>query len=126
MTRIIRPGLTSPLRPVIRAFYTATHETGPDAGPATCLQALRAALDTAELNVGTGPPPLDLVVSECIGVMVLPLPALFEATAIRRQVRARLAEVPELEVALLMAFTPRPRLARINAPRQLEQREVQP
>ncbi len=117
---MILPGLTSPLRPVIRAFYTATHEMGPDAGPDACLQALRKALETAELHVSGAPAPLDLIIGERIGIVVLPLPALFEATAIRRQVRARLAEVPELEVALLMAFTPRPRLARINAPRHLE------
>lgn len=114
---MIVPGLASPLRPVLRAYYTTTHQVGPDAAPATCLQTLQDALSEANLTINTtAPQPLDLIVEGRIGVAVLPLPALLTAKAIRRQVRQCLTAEQNLEVALLIAFTPRPRVARINAP----------
>jgi len=88
---------------------------------------LQEALGEANLTINTmAPPPLDLIVERRIGVAVLPLPALLTAKAIRRQVQQCLTTEPDLEVALLMAFTPRPRVARINAPHSVLPSETSP
>ncbi|HHS98588.1 MAG TPA: hypothetical protein ENK08_11985 [Chloroflexi bacterium] len=113
---MIFPDLTSPVRPVIAAFYRATYRIRPGSGRAEWVRVLREVLAEEGLSVGrTAAPYLDLVVEGQVGVAVLPSAEdLTQET--RRRIREGLAADGGPEVVLLMAFVPQPRLGRVDAP----------
>lgn len=114
---MILPTLASPLRPIIRAFYNTSHQVGTAVTTTTSLRVFQEQLALLALTVSTqAPDPLDLIIEQRIGVAILPLAGLLTTETLYRRVRHCLRVTPPLEVALLMAFTPVPRLARINAP----------
>ena len=114
---MIFPGIGSPLRSVIAAFYETSYLVEPGWGPAECGQALRQVLASDGICVGTSSSPdLDMVVDERIGVTILPSTTLMTA-APRQRIRKALSADGAAEVALVMAFVPRLRLARVDAPR---------
>jgi hypothetical protein len=113
---MIFPDLTSPLRPVIAAFYRTTYRIRPASGPGEWARVLRQLLVGEGLQVERATVlHLDLVVEKRIGVAILPSTEdLTEAT--RCRIREALAANGGPEVVLLMAFVPRPRLGRVDAP----------
>lgn len=125
---MIFPDFTSPLRPVIAAFYRATYRIRPESGPKEWARVLRQLLVGEGLRVERAAVPhLDLVVEERIGVAILPSTEdLTEAT--RRRIREALAANGGPEVVLLMAFAPCPRLGRVDAPLHIvrEKRQTGP
>lgn len=118
---MIVPNAVSPLRPVIAAFYRATYQIQPEEGLEEWVRTLRQIMAAEGLQVETAADPLHLVVEKRIGVVVLPsVKDLGEST--RRCIREALAVNGGPEVALLMAFVPRPRLGRVDAPLYLMRR----
>lgn len=115
---MIVPSASSPLRPVIVAFYQTSHQVRPGWGKDELSQALREVLTTNGISATSSSiANLDLVVEGKIGVVILPAAAsLTDAT--RRSIREVLAGEDAPEVALIMAFLPQPRIARVDAPRQ--------
>lgn len=114
---MILPNVASPLRPVIAAFYATCYQAQPGWEKHDYTRALRGILN-ANGSATTSPPTAaaDLVIDERIGVVIVSdTRQLTDAT--RRRVRQSLAG-DGLEVALIMAFSPQPRLARVDAPRR--------
>jgi hypothetical protein len=117
---MILPDITSPLRPVIAAFYKTSHRVEPDWSVAECTRTLKHVLTSEGLSVESASlPALGLVVEGRIGIAVLPSAADL-TDAVRQHIRQVLAGDGAPEVALIVAFTPRPRLMRVNAPRRSE------
>lgn len=117
---MIVPDLSSPLRPVIAAFYEAACLVQPDWGADKIAQTLRQIL-VANGNhaVASSVAGIDLAIGEQIGVVVVAsTQQITEAT--RRAVRQALAADGAPKVALIVAFAPIPRLARVDAPRQAQ------
>ncbi len=115
---MITPGVTSPLRPIIAAFYETARRVEPGWGADKCGHLLRQVLLSVELSVETSPfPGLDLIVSERIGVIILPSATLLNDDA-RCRIRQTLSDDSAPRVALIVAFLPHPRLARVDAPRE--------
>lgn len=111
---MIPPSRSSPLRPVIAAFYQTFHQAraswGKDDFSQTLRDVLAASGVSATLASNAG---IDLVVDDRIGVVILPdARRLTDAT--RRSVREVLGGDGTPEVALIMAFLPRPRIARVD------------
>ncbi len=119
---MISPGPLSPLRPIISAFYRASLLVSPDDNPAACLRLLSHELAADGLHAITSPSlPLDLVVDDSVGLLLLPSSSLLTDDA-RRCTRAALSASHAPPVALLLAFFPQPRLRRVDAPRSPESR----
>jgi len=84
--------------------------------PEDCARVLRHLLTSGGLQVeATLSPHLDLVIDGRIGVAIFPSAAHLTETT-RRRIRRALAADGALEVVLIMAFVPRPRLVRVDAP----------
>ncbi len=113
---MIMPGIASPLRPVIAAFYKTVHRLEPGWEPADCTRLLRQQLVSSGFHVESAPAPdLNLIVDGKIGISILPFTArLTEDT--RRHIRQTLVADGAPEVVIIMAFVPQPRLARVDAP----------
>jgi len=122
---MIQPGITSPLRPVITAFYAAAQAFALEKRSKTQrLQDLRHALVACGLRVAsTSNPHVDLVVNDRVGVMVLPDGTSLDRAYCRqtRQMLITTAKTPD--VVLLMVYTPHLRLARIDLP-QLHENKI--
>ncbi|MCP4536649.1 MAG: hypothetical protein GY832_05840 [Chloroflexi bacterium] len=135
---MITPGISSPLRPIIAAFYETAHQVEPGWGAKDCSHTLRQILVSngllAEMPSSSG---LDMIVNQRIGVTILPSATLLTDDT-RRRVRQMMSGTGALRVVLIMAFLPYPRLARVDAPRnpgkevksrdapsQIEQKEVE-
>lgn len=115
---MIVPDITSPLRPIIAAFYRAAYMVGLDWGVEETVRSLRQVLADSGLQVEAAPiAELDLIVDEMIGVAVVPSVADL-TDDVRRRVRKAMAGDGAPGVALLMAFVPRPRLARVDVLRR--------
>jgi len=113
---MILPGLTSPLLPVIHAFYVASYALTYAAAPEAYLKVLRQQLETGGQQVrASAIPHLDLIVNERIGVTVLPATGMLTGLT-RTHFRGILSAETAPEVALLMAFVPEPRMIRVDAP----------
>ena len=115
---MITPGVTSPLRPIIAAFYETARRIEPGWGPEECGHTLRQILMSVKLSVETSSfPGLDLIVSERIGVIILPSATLLTDDA-RCRIRQMLSDDSAPRVVLIVAFLPHPRLVRVDAPRE--------
>lgn len=110
---MITPGPHSPVRPVIRAFYATLQELGAQAAATRYAATLRAQLEQAGQRVTPGVAPLDLVVDDQVGVVLMPLAGLITALT-RRRIRRALRAAESPAVAVLLAFQPYPRLARVD------------
>jgi hypothetical protein len=115
---MIVPSPSSPLRPIIAAFYQTSHQARPSWGKDELSQTLRAALDANGVDATSSPiEALDLVAGGRIGVVIL-IATRSLTDAARRSVRQVLTGDDAPELALIMAFLPTPRIARVDAPRR--------
>lgn len=113
---MILPGRTSPLLPVIHAFYVASYALNTSTTPEAYLKVLRQQLETSGQRVRVSDiAHLDLIINERIGVTVLPVTGLLTSLT-RTRFRRILSAETAPEVALLMAFVPEPRVIRVDAP----------
>ena len=120
---MIMPRATSPLRPVITAFYITFYQSRPEWGKDRFIQTLRDILIANGSRVTSLADELDLIIDGQIGVVILPSTQQL-TEEMRRHVRQVLTGGTP-EVTLIMAFTPQPRLARVNAPRRANEQERQ-
>jgi hypothetical protein len=113
---MIQPGPASPFRPIIQAFYNTSNALGKDAKFETYVKTLRRYLkDDGHRVQELSAPLIDMVVDERVGVAVLPLTGMITDLT-RERLRNVLATGEYPAVALMAAFRPTPRLARVDAP----------
>jgi hypothetical protein len=113
---MITPRASSPLRPVIAAFYETSHLAQAGWGKDDFSQTLCDVLSADGVEVtsaATGD--LDLIVDGRVGVVILPEAGRLTDAA-RQSVREVLDGEDMPEVALILAFLPQPRIARVDAP----------